>query len=174
MTVPPSDVLFSNQHLLPSKGIALDLACGHGSNSICLANNKLNVTAWDISEVVLEELFSRSKNLGLVINCEVRDVLQFPPEPNTFDVIVVSKFLDRGLIKHIRHAIKPNGLIFYQTFVKDRIDKSGPKNSDYQLNGSELLKFFNDWKLIFYREEGKIGNLKNGLRDEAMIIAQKI
>ena len=61
-----------------------------------------------------------SKDLGLEINCEARDVLQYPPEPNTFDVIVVAKFLDRQLIKHLRHAIKPNGLIFYQTFIKNR------------------------------------------------------
>ena len=171
---PPSEVLFFNQHLLPPKGVALDLACGYGSNSICLANNKLNVTAWDISHLALEELSIRSKDLGLVINCETRDVLQYPPEPNTFDVIVVSKFLDRQLIKHIRQAIKPNGLIFYQTFMKNRVDKLGPKNPNYQLDGNELLEFFNDWKLIFYREEDKIGNLKIGFRNQAMIIAQKL
>ena len=172
-SAPPSEVLFFNQHLLPSKGAALDLACGYGSNSICLANNKLNVTAWDISQLALQELSIRSKDLGLVINCEARDVLQYPPEPNTFDVIVVSKFLDRQLIKHIRRAIKPNGLIFYQTFIKDKIDKLGPKNPDYQLNKNELLEFFNDWKLIFYREDGKTGNSKREFRNEAMIIAQK-
>ncbi len=170
----PSEVLFFNQHLLPSKGMALDLACGHGSNSICLANNKLNVTAWDISELALEELSIRSKDLGLEINCEARDVLQYPPEPNTFDVIVVAKFLDRQLIKHLRHAIKPNGLIFYQTFIKNRTSKLGPKNPNYQLDRNELLEFFNDWKLIFYREEGKIGKLKSGFRNQAMIIAQKL
>ena len=63
---PPSEVLFFNQHLLPPKGDALDLACGYGSNAICLANNKLNVMAWDISRLALEELSARSKNLGLL------------------------------------------------------------------------------------------------------------
>ena len=100
--------------------------------------------------------------------------MRYPPEPNTFDVIVVAKFLDRQLIKHLRHAIKPNGLIFYQTFIKNRTSKLGPKNPNYQLDGNELLEFFNDWKLIFYREEGKIGNLKSGFRNQAMIIAQKL
>jgi DUF438 domain-containing protein len=58
--------------------------------------------------------------------------------------------------------------------MKNRVDKLGPKNPDYQLDGNELLKFFNDWKLIFYREEDKIGNLKIGFRNQAMIIAQKL
>ena len=170
----PSEVLFFNQHLLPKKGVALDLACGYGANSICLANNKLNVTAWDISQSALGELSLRSKDLGLIINCENRDVLKYPPKPNTFDVIVVTKFLDRQLIKHIRNAINDNGLIFYQTFIKNRVGKFGPTNPDYQLERNELLEFFNDWKLILYREEGKIGNLKSGFRNQAMIIAQKL
>ena len=170
----PSEVLYFNQHLLPVKGNALDLACGYGSNAICLAMNGLKVSAWDISKIALEKLSLRSKEFDFIINCEIRDVLQQPPEPDTFDIIVVSKFLDRKLIKQIRHAIKPNGLIFYQTFIKDRIIKSGPENPNYQLNENELLDFFEDWKLIFYREEGMIGNLSRGFRNQAMIISQKV
>lgn len=170
----PSEVLYFNQHLLPVKGSALDLACGYGSNAICLAMNGLNVSAWDISKIALEKLSLRSKEFDFIINCEIRDVLQQPPEPDTFDIIVISKFLDRKLIKHIRHAIKPNGLIFYQTFIKDRIIKSGPENPNYQLNENELLDFFEDWKLIFYKEEGMIGDLSRGFRNQAMIISQKV
>lgn len=170
----PSEVLYFNQHLLPVKGNALDLACGYGSNAICLAMNGLKVSAWDISKIALEKLSLRSKEFDFIINCEIRDVLQQPPEPDTFDIIVVSKFLDRKLIKHIRHAIKPNGLIFYQTFIKDRIIKSGPENPNYQLNENELLDFFEDWKLIFYKEEGMIGDLSRGFRNQAMIISQKV
>ena len=170
----PSEVLYFNQHLLPVKGDALDLACGYGSNAICLAMNGLKVSAWDISKIALDKLSLRSKKFDFIINCEIRDVLKKPPEPDTFDIIVVSKFLDRKLIKHIRHAIKPNGLIFYQTFIKDRVTKSGPENPNYQLNKNELLVFFEDWKLIFYKEEGMIGNLSKGFRSQAMIIAQKV
>jgi SAM-dependent methyltransferase len=171
---PPSEVLFYNQHLLPTKGIALDLACGHGSNAICLAKNGLQVSAWDISELALEKLSFRLKEFDLIINCEIRDVLQLPPKPNTFDVIVVSRFFDRKLMKYIQRAIKSNGLVFYQTFIKDRIEQSGPKNPNYQLNVNELLDFFKDWKLIYYREEGRVGNLESGFRNQAMIISQKI
>ena len=170
----PSEVLYFNQHLLPVKGNALDLACGYGSNAICLEMYGLKFSAWDISKIALEKLSLRSKEFDFIINCEIRDVLQQPPEPDTFDIIVVSKFLDRKLIKYIRHAIKPNGLIFYQTFIKDRIIKSGPENPNYQLNENELLDFFEDWKLIFYREEGMIGNLSRGFRNQAMIISQNV
>ena len=52
--------------------------------------------------------------------------------------------------------------------------KSGPENLNYQLNKNELLGFFEDWKLIFYREEGMIGDLSRGFRNQAMIISQKV
>jgi len=37
-----------------------------------------------------------------------------------------------------------------------------------------LLDFFEDWKLIFYKEEGMIGDLSRGFRNQAMIISQKV
>jgi len=166
-------VLFQNQHLLPKQGTALDLACGRGANAICLIENGLTVSAWDISESALEQLSFHTKEKKLNINLEIRDVSKSPPKANTFDVIVVSRFLDRHLISDIRDAIKPKGLIFYQTFTKEKTNDLGPKNPDYLLDNNELLAFFDDWKVICYREEGQNGNIVEGFRNEALIIAQK-
>ena len=74
----------------------------------------------------------------------------------------------------LKNAIKQNGLIFYQTFTKDKANNSGPSNPDYLLDKNELLLFFTDWKIIVYREEGSTGNINNGFRNQAMIVAQKI
>ena len=41
-------VLTENHYLLPSTGVALDLACGLGANALYLAQQGLAVTAWDI------------------------------------------------------------------------------------------------------------------------------
>jgi len=160
-----TEVLFQNQHLLPKQGTALEMACGRGANAICLAENGLTVSAWDISESAIEQLSQRAKEKKLT--------LKQPPSADTFDVIVVSHFLERALMDNIRKAIKSGGLIFYQTFIKEKIDESGPINPDYLLGSNELLTIFNDWKIICYREEGKIGNINDGFRNQAMIIAQK-
>lgn len=167
------EVLLQNQHLLPEKGTALDLACGRGANAICLAENSLTVSAWDISSSALEQLSYQAKEKKLSINIVTRDVSARPPETETFDVIVVSRFLDRNLIVNIKKAIKQNGLIFYQTFIKDKANDTGPKNPDYLLDSNELLIFFEGWKIIYYREEGCLGNIKEGFRNQAMLIAQK-
>jgi tellurite methyltransferase len=167
------EVLFQNQYLLPKHGTALDLACGRGANALCLAENGLTVSAWDISSSALEQLSNKADEKLLTINTETRNVSEQPLETDSFDVIVVSRFLDRNLIPHIKNAIKSDGLIFYQTFIKDKIDDSGPNNPDYLLDKNELLNFFNDWTIICYREERKVGDINNGFRNQAMIIAQK-
>lgn len=169
----PSEVLSQNQHLLPANGTALDLACGRGANAVCLAENGLTVTAWDISSSALQHLSNKTKAKGLIINSECRDVSERPPEPDRFDVIVVSRFLDRTIIPAIRNAIKPNGLIYYQTFIKDKVNETGPSNPDYLLDKNELLLFFKDWAIINYQEEGSVGDIHIGFRNQAMLIAQK-
>lgn len=169
----PAEVLFNNQHLLPQEGTALDLACGRGANAICLAENNLTVSAWDISSVALEQLKKVAKEKNQMIHTKARDVTQHPPEPNTFDVAIVSRFLERALFQNIKDSIKNSGLIFYQTFIKEKINTTGPSNPDYLLNENELLNIFKDWKIIHYTEEGQVGNIEKGFRNQAMLIAQK-
>lgn len=169
----PAEVLRQNQHLLPTQGAALDLACGRGANAICLAENGLSVSAWDISSSALKHLSNQAIKKDLKIEVESRNISENPPEPNTFDVISVSNFLERELIEDIRNAINSNGLIFYQTFIRNKVSNIGPSNPDYLLGKNELLLFFSDWNIIYYKEEGTTGSIDKGFRNQAMIIAQK-
>lgn len=169
----PAEVLHHNQHLLPTQGTALDLACGRGANAICLAENGLTVSAWDISASALKHLSSEAIKKDLEIELVARNISEHPPKPNSFDVITVSNFLERELTNDIRNAIKTDGLIFYQTFIIDKVSNVGPSNPDYLLENNELLSLFNDWKILYYKEEGTTGRIDEGLRNQAMIIAQK-
>ncbi len=169
----PAEVLHQNQHLLPSQGTALDLACGRGANAICLAENGLSVSAWDISASALKHLSNEAIKKDLKIESESRNISEHPPKPNSFDVITVSNFLERELIDAIKNAINPYGLIFYQTFIIDKVTNVGPSNPDYLLAKNELLFFFKDWNIIYYKEEGTVGRIDQGFRNQAMIIAQK-
>ncbi|MAS82894.1 MAG: SAM-dependent methyltransferase [Legionellales bacterium] len=170
----PAEVLRLNQHLLPKQGTALDLACGRGANAICLAENGLSVSAWDISISALKHLSSEALKKNLKIKFESRDISKKPPASDSFNVITVSHFLDRELIDDIKNAIKKNGLVFYQTFIINKVNDVGPNNPDYLLEKNELLDLFNDWNTIYYREEGTTGKIDEGFRDQAMLIAQKL
>ena len=102
-----SRVLKENLHLLPDQGRALDLACGLGGNAMLLAQQGLHVDAWDIADVPVSALQDIALKRQLSIQAELRNVETHPPEPETFDVIVVSYFLERDIVPEMIDAIKP-------------------------------------------------------------------
>lgn len=169
----PARVLIENSHLLPQNGTALDLACGLGGNALFLARCGLTTWAWDISPVALERLHAQATRFHLVVAAEVRDAASDPPPPVSFDVILVSRFLHRPLCPALIDALKPGGLLFYQTFTRDKLSSAGPNNPDYLLGANELLRLFHALQPVVYREEGRLGDLARGFRDEAMLVARK-
>jgi len=174
LTPTPALVLTESAHLLPEKGLALDLACGLGGNAIFLAQHDLQVNAWDYSAAAIEQLNDYAKQNNIELQTEVRDVVLEPPAEQSFDVIVVSRFLERSIIPQLCHAVKPQGLVFYQTFILEKDPSVGPGNPDYLLQPNELLKLFGDLQIRVYREEGLVGDIERGFRNEAMLVAQRI
>ena len=168
-----SDVLSKYAYLLPKKGDALDLACGQGMNAKFFAARGFVTHAWDISEKAISNLNNDSQNSDLKLITEVRDVELNPPEINTFDVINVSYFLDREIINNIIAALRINGLLYYQTFIQEKVSDTGPSNPAYRLNANELLTLFSPLHILVYQELGCVGEVSKGLRDVAMLVAQK-
>ncbi|MCG7920368.1 MAG: methyltransferase domain-containing protein [Candidatus Thiodiazotropha lotti] len=170
----PAEVLLNNAHLLPKQGSALDLACGLGGNALFLASRGFVVEAWDLSAVAIQRLEQSARQQKLNnLHARVRDVENQPPSTEQFDVIVVSYFLERALIPALIQALKPGGLIFYQTFTQLAVSSEGPQNPAFRLADQELLQLFRDLKVRLYREEGRLGDLSFGSRDVAMLVAQK-
>lgn len=169
----PVQVLCDYAYLLPRSGNALDIACGTGSNAIFLAQHGLDVAAWDISEQAIKLLREKALQMHLAISTRICDVTMESIAENSFDTIVVSYFLDRKLIPALINALKHNGLLFYQTFSREYIDNTGPKNADYRLATNELLRLCHELKIVLYHEEGLIGNTQQGFRNEVMLIGQR-
>ncbi len=150
---PPTAVAVLTQHqlLLPTQGSALDLACGLGGNALFMAQRGLKVSAWDISSVGLNKLQDLAKDRQLTLTTVHRDVEQQPPKPNSFDVICVSYFLHRDTTQSLIAALKPNGLLFYQTFTT--ANTNGPRNPRFVLQDGELLDLFSPLEIIDYQEK---------------------
>ena len=169
----PAKVLLENLHLLPSQGDALDLACGRGANALLLAEAGLRVQAWDLSSVAIERLQKEVDSRGLDIQAETRDVIAHPPLAESYDLILVSHFLDRALAPRIIEALRPGGLLFYQTFSQVAVSDRGPDNPAFRLADNELLELFRPLRVRVYREEGRLGDISKGWRDIAMLVAEK-
>lgn len=134
----PALVLQQAGDYLPASGDVLDLACGRGTNALFLAHKGLRVHAWDISDnaISLLETNVKSENVSSYVTTEVRDVIANPPPEAHFDMVLVVRFLHRPLCKQIEQALKPGGVLFYQTFT------AGLSNPGYMLKKGELASLF--------------------------------
>ncbi len=172
------DVLELNLHLLPSQGKSLDLACGLGGNALRMAELGFDSHAWDLSDSAIHKVQEFAQERQLTLLTQQCDISQSESQDRMmaegFDVIIVGHFLLRDIIQSLISALRPGGLIYYQTFVEESDNKSdGPQNSRFRLQKNELLNLFSGLTIRYYREEGLLGQLERGFRNEAMLVAQK-
>ncbi|MEM7257632.1 MAG: methyltransferase domain-containing protein [Pseudomonadota bacterium] len=172
----PCEVLQRYAHLLPRTGSALDVACGRGGNALFCAAHGLVTTAVDISDHVIDSLAATEQQLGTPLQAVAAPVEQWlhTDANRGFDVIVVSRFLDRSLVPALINTLNDNGVIFYQTFIKEKTDAMvGPSNPDYLLDSNELLSLFDGLVVRAFYDPGAIGDRQNGERNESYLVAQK-
>jgi tellurite methyltransferase len=159
------DELLSNQTLDAKIGAALDIACGRGQNSLYLADLGYFVTGIDISQVALDKArveaeASQLASRTLFVQMDL-DEDRLPSGP--FDLICVTRFLDRRLLPAMRQAIKPGGNIIYVTRHPGILKEYPNTQSSFLLEEGEMLNWFPGWKVHLYHE-GPV---------EAEIIVQK-
>ena len=166
----PCTLLSEYRYLLPTSGLALDLACGSAGNAFLLTDQGLTTHAWDISDVIIEQI--RAQNIAL-LNPNVLDVENSTLPKNTFAVIVVANYLHRPSCQAISHALVPGGLLFYQTFHRQKLTNTGPSDPNFLLKNNELLSLFSELDPLIHIQLGHQGDLTKGNRDQACLIAQK-
>ena len=159
--------------LLP-KGKALDIAAGEGRNAIFLSQHGFDVDAVDISEVGLSKAQKLAKEMGVRIHTLHADLNKYQIEPGQYHLITNFYFLKRSLIPKIKNGLKKGGKVIFETYILEHrnIATSGPKQAKYFLRPNELLRLFNGFRILRYRE----GIFKEGGRKKAIasLIAEKI
>ncbi len=147
----PCWALRQHSRLLPLSGTALDLAAGLGGNARFLAQCGLAVEAWDISDTAVNLLNRWAKTYKLPIHAHQVDLSQSAWPDKQFDVVVISRWLDRAVFNRIKQLIKPEGRVFYQTFLAP-VQENGPRNPDYYVRSGELVKAFLPWRIEVHGE----------------------
>lgn len=150
----PADWLVCHRPLYAT-GRALDLACGRGRNTLYLAREGFQVEAWDRDAGALEELRATAGSLGLAaLTTRPVDLEQTPEIPSaSFDLIAVFYYLQRDLAPTIVRALKPGGILVYETFLIDNHERfNHPRRREFCLNHNELLSLFGELRVLAYRE----------------------
>ena len=165
---PPAGILAELWPLLPT-GAALDLACGRGRNAIFLAEHGRPVTAVDWSPAALDLLEERAQTLHFPvrriqriekakqahagIDLVLADLEGAQLEVNGYFLILCVRYLQRSLFPQICRALRPGGMLLFETYTKAQLDfPGGPRNPAHLLDQGELRRAFPELQTVFYRE----------------------
>jgi rhodanese-related sulfurtransferase len=138
----PSSWLVENADLLPRAGRALDVACGAGRHALLLAAVGLEVRAVDRDTARIEALGTLAARLGLAVTAEVLD-LEAPGADlgaAAHDLVLAVHYLHRPLFPALVRALRPGGLLLYETFTVDQAALGKPTNPDFLLEHGELRR----------------------------------
>lgn len=135
-------------------GQALDVACGLGQNAIWLAQRGFEVDAADISPVALARAQVEAERAGVQINFIQTDLNNAIWPVNTYNVIVVRRFLERSLWPVLRQALAPGGWLFYETFNQRKHITQRDFPDAFLLEDGELTQAFSRLRIIEAGDQG--------------------
>ena len=141
-------------------GKALDIACGLGGNSVFLARKNYQVQALDISEVAVSYLTDQALKQKLTIDPQVCDLTSSADRKkhlDTYDLIVITYYLDRTLFPLLKKVVNKNGYFFMETYYQSPQTVNESISNYYKLKPKELLTVFSDWKVLYYEENEQEG-----------------
>ena len=156
----------------------LDLACGAGRNGLFLVSHHVPVIFADNNEAHLHSIGAQLDGLGAGGDRSECWLVDFEAEQSegssplagkVFDAVLVFNYLHRPLFPAIREAIRPGGLIVYETFTTDQRQFGRPSNPEFLLQHGELRQAFEGWECI---EEFE-GEASKPARAIARLIARK-
>lgn len=157
LTRTHSEVVAAMPYLTP--GRVLDLGCGNGRNTLYLAANGFDVTAWDKNPLSIANIKRVAEAEGLNnLHTDVRDLnsLKFDGEYDFILSTVVMMFLEpttiAGLIDNMQRCTQSGG---YNLIVAAMDTKDFPctVGFPFAFREGELSGYYAGWDVMKYNEE---------------------
>jgi hypothetical protein len=171
----PRSLLLDHANLIPSQGLALDLAMGLGGNASYLIKHGLQVIGVDISSVAVHRAKRKHPSLIAV----VADLEQFYIPPNTFALITDFLYLQRELWIPMTQGLKMGGIMMIECLTAEMLTIHPEINVAFLLKPGELKGVFLSGEIgrtmdIVYYHEGWQSSGKSHRRAVASLIARRI
>jgi tellurite methyltransferase len=144
----PRSFLVNHVDLLPTHGLALDVAMGLGGNASLLLQRGLRVIGVDISEVAVRQAKTHLPDLMAV----VADLAHFHFPPATFDLILNFFYLQRNLWPVYVRALRPGGILVLETLTEAMLTIHPEIPPRYLLQPTELSTAFPCLETLVYQE----------------------
>ncbi len=148
--------LAQHRDLLPAGGRVLAVADGEGRNSVWLAQQGMQVDAFDISPVGVSKATRLAQQANVQVNYQVRDVDNFDWKVGEYDAVVAIfiQFADPDtratLFNRMKSALKSDGVILLQGYTPKQLDykTGGPPNLDHLYTEELLRDIFGDMNIL--------------------------
>jgi SAM-dependent methyltransferase len=154
---PPSEFIVRSSALLAQLlghgARALDVAAGRGRHSLTLAAAGFLVTSIDIRLDALAELMAGGRRAGVRVSAVCADLESLPLPASRFEVVVVSRYLDRARMPVLIDALAPRGVMVYETFTERQLQHGrGPRSRAHLLAPGELRTLMRGFEVLFDEE----------------------
>ena len=150
----PSEWVLRWADLVPRGAAVLDLACGRGRHARLFAARGCAVLAVDRDA---EALATLAGDPGIETRRADLEGAPWPFDPAAFDAVVVTNYLHRPLFPHLAAALRPGGVLIYETFMLGNERFGKPSNPDFLLRPGELLEAFSGPLTVAGFEQGTVG-----------------
>ena len=132
---------------------ALDVAMGRGRHALVLARAGFETFGIDRSEDAVRDAVQTAAREGLTLRAWCADLTRPVLPSGQFDLVVVTRYLQRDLFDAIKASVRERGCVIYETFtVAQRRHGTGPSSPDHLLQPGELRQRFASWDVRFYEE----------------------
>lgn len=156
---PPSPWIARFAPLLRPGACMLDVACGGGRHLRHFRDRGLLVTGVDIDLRGVADLTGQEGVTLMQADLEGPD--GWPPALSGFDGIVVTNYLHRPLLSAMVAALKPGGLLLYETFANGNQRHGRPSSPAFLLREGELLRLAMEQGLqVIAFEQGEVSSPK--------------
>lgn len=166
----PHRLLVDYADLISSRSTILDAASGVGADALYLAQQHHKVIAMDISFVGLHAAQEHFRKHRLEYYGAVVDLSTLWVPTESFDAILNFYFLERSTFPIYRRALRPGGLLFFETFQKDDHPRRHP---EYYLDPGELITAFGEFEILLHQEMASTSSQENSARTIIQLIARK-
>lgn len=153
---PLSPFLVPIEHLMPTTGHALELACGRGRGAVWLAMRGVDYWGVDVSPVAIGLARELARRSGVGDRCRF-DVFDLdnglPPGPPV-DLLFCHLFVDRRLDEAVLDRLAPEGIL-----VVVSLSEVGHGPGDFRIRPGELLDAFGSLEVLDHAESEGVARI---------------
>ena len=179
----PNVFLADVHEKLNLSGDVLAIAEGEGRNAVYLAQQGMNVTAWDYAQSGLAKTEKLAKDRNVTVQTKLVDLNEANWDKDQWDGLICifghfPEALRTKTLEGVKESVKPGGYFISEVYSVYQLPykSGGPQNIELLYKPEEFLSIFSDWRIVHFfmcevvRNEGE---LHNGLSHVIQFVGQK-